>query len=114
MKITRQITKITHPNGSLVYRRVQKMPVGVKIKELSARIVNDRGHIGQHSVRLEYNGQAIVEGMFESTQAVARVFDPPLPVERGSAEFKVTCTGFAAEEEVTAAVTVDFSFALFG
>ena len=114
MKITRQVTKVTHANGSLVYRRIQKMPVGIKIRELSARIVNAPDAVRSHAVRMEYNGQAIVEGMFDDVQPVSRVFDPPLPVPRGTAEFRVVCTGFNAAEEVTAAVTIDVSVALFG
>jgi hypothetical protein len=114
MKITREVTKITHPNGSLVYRRLQKMPVGVKIKELSARIVGGETLMRQHSIRIEYNGQPIVEGAFESHLPIASTFEPPLAVPRGTAEFRVICTGFAPEEPVTAAVTVDFSFAMFG
>ena len=114
MKITREVTKVTHDNGSLVYRRQQTLPLAVKIRELSASIKQGAPEVRQHSIKIDYNGTAIVQQLFTSDQKMTQVFDPPLTLSRGSAEFKVVCTGFDSEVPVTAAISMDFSIALFG
>lgn len=114
MKLTREVTKVTHDNGSLVYRRLQTLPLGVKIRELSAVMKSGALGVRQHSIKMDYNGKTIVEQLIQSDQKLVQHFDPPLTVARGQAEFKVVCTGFDPETPVTATVTLDFSIALFG
>lgn len=114
MKLTREVTKVTHDNGSLVYRRQQTMPLAVKIREMSATLRSASADVRQHSVKIDYNGTTVVQQLILSDQKLVQHFDPPLTVARGTAEFKVVCTGFDPETPVTATIGMDFSIALFG
>lgn len=114
MKFSRNLKKIAHDDGTLVYRRKQTLPVRIKFREFTAVLRDDAARGRPHHLRITNNGEAIVDMYFVDGDTLSLAFDPPLVMARGPVEVRVVCTGFDANEEINASVTVDFSLAVFG
>jgi hypothetical protein len=114
MKFTREFAKTAHPDGMLIYRRRQNVPVAVKLRSAEVKLGKGVRRVGTQRAILTYNGAKIIDMVIAEQSAMNFELPDPILIGRGPAEFRLTCTGFEPNSAITGSVTVDIAFALFG
>ena len=113
MKFSKRFSKVARESGEVVYRRLQKLPLGIKLNGLAFELTETQPQPRSHDISIMVDGEVLVQGSFAGGQKYAQKLEKPFALSRGEHEILTTCGGFDALEPVDVVIEVDVSMTLF-
>ena len=113
MKFSKRFSKVARESGDVVYRRLQKLPLGIKLNGLAFELAETQPQPRSHDITIAVNGAVLVQGSFAGGRKYEQKLDKPFALGRGEHEILTTCSGFDALEPVDVLIEVDVSMSLF-
>lgn len=113
MKFSKRFSKVARESGQVVYRRLQKLPLGIKLSAIAFELTETEPQPRSHDISVAVDGAVLVQGAFIGGKKYVQTLDKPFTLGRGEHEILTTCGGFNALEPVDVLIEVDVSMSLF-
>ena len=113
MKFSKRFSKVARESGDVVYRRIQKLPLGIKLNAMAFELAETSPLPRAHDISVSVNGALLFRGTFTGGRRCEQKFDKPIAMPRGEHEILTSCSGFGAMEPVDVTIEVDVSMSLF-